>query len=85
MNAPVAVMTTAGEGGPWGMAILASYMVNKQEDESFSDFLNKRVFAGEQGVTVSPEPEDVEGFDKYIENYKKAIEAQKAAIMALPL
>lgn len=85
MNAPVAVMTTAGEGGPWGMAILASYMVNKSENESFSDFLNNKVFAGETGTTVNPDPEDVKGFDEYIENYKAAIKVQQAAIDALSL
>lgn len=85
MNAPVAVMTTAGEGGPWGMAILAAYMVNKDAGETFDAYLNNKVFAGEKGTTVNPDPEDVKGFDKYIESYKAAIAAQKAAVEALPL
>ena len=83
MDAPVAVMKTAGEGGPWGMAVLAAYMVQKGSDESFADFLNQKVFAGETGTVVSPDPEDVKGFDEYIESYKAAIKVQQAAIDAL--
>ena len=85
MNAPVAVMETAGEGGPWGMAILASYMVNKADGEAFADFLNNKVFAGETGSVMQPDPADVAGFDAYIKEYKAAIPAQKAVAAALPL
>ena len=85
MNAPVAVMKTAGEGGPWGMAILAAYMANKADGEAFDAYLNNKVFAGEEGITVNPDPEDVKGFDAYIERYKAAIKAQQAAVDALPL
>lgn len=85
MNAPVAVMETAGEGGPWGMAILASYMVNKGQEESFADFLNNKVFAGETGTVMEPDAADVAGFDAYIEEYKACIAAQSAAINGLPL
>lgn len=85
MNAPVAVMETAGEGGPWGMAILAAYTVYKAEGEPFADYLNNKVFAGETGTVMQPDPKDVEGFDAYIEEYKACIAAQKAAVQALPL
>ena len=85
MNAPVAVMETAGEGGPWGMAILASYMVNKADGESFADFLNKKVFAGESGTVMEPDAADVAGFDAYIESYKACIAAEQEAVNALPL
>lgn len=85
MNAPVAVMETAGEGGPWGMAILAAYMVNKAEGEEFQSYLTSKVFAGESGVVMQPEAEDVKGFDEYIESYKAQIPAQKAAADGLPL
>lgn len=85
MNAPVALMSTAGEGGPWGMAILASYMVHKAQGEEFADFLTNRVFAGEQSKVAQPDPEDVKGFDAYIANYVKAVKVQQAAIEALPL
>ncbi len=76
MNAPVAVMETAGEGGPWGMAILASYMVNNTDNEAFDEFLRNKVFKGAEGTTLEPNPEDVAGFDAYIETYKAAIEAE---------
>ncbi|MCR5272623.1 MAG: FGGY-family carbohydrate kinase [Lachnospiraceae bacterium] len=85
MNAPVAVMETAGEGGPWGMAILASYVVNKDKDQTFADFLDKKVFHGEKGQIMNPDPEDVKGFDSYIEEYKAAISAEKEIVKALPI
>lgn len=85
MNAPVALMTTAGEGGPWGMAILAAYMVNKEEGEAFADYLANRVFAGQESMVAEPDPEDVKGFDAYIEEYSACIKAQQAAVDALPL
>ncbi len=83
MNVPVAVMETAGEGGPWGMALLASYAANKGEGESLEDFLSKKVFANSVGSVVEPKAEDVAGFAAYIENYKAGIAVEKAAIKAL--
>lgn len=85
MDAPVAVMETAGEGGPWGMALLASYMVHKEEDETLEHYLAEKVFVGEEGVTMNPNPEDVDGFDKYIENYKACLEAEAEVVKGLPL
>lgn len=85
MDASVAVMETAGEGGPWGMAILAAYMVNKGEGQAFDDYLNNNVFAGQKGMVMDPDPADVKGFDEYIVEYKKAIAMQKIAADALPI
>ncbi len=85
MNAPVALMTTAGEGGPWGMAVLASYMVHKEDGESLEAYLANKVFAGQESSVAEPDPADVAGFDAYIESYKAAIDAQQDAIKALPL
>lgn len=85
MNAPVALMTTAGEGGPWGMAVLAAYMVNKADGEELETYLLDKVFAGQESSVVDPDPEDVKGFDAYIESYKAAIQAQQVAVDALPL
>ncbi len=84
MNTPVSVMETAGEGGPWGMALLASYMVNRQDGETLQDYLSGRVFAGSKGVRMEPEAEDVEGFERYIEQFKSGIrvEQQAAACIA---
>ncbi|MCR4961725.1 MAG: FGGY-family carbohydrate kinase [Lachnospiraceae bacterium] len=85
MNAPVAVMETAGEGGPWGMAVLAAYMVRKDAGEKLGDYLADKVFHGEKGTVMDPDPADVAGFDAYIEEYKKAIPAEKVLNEALPL
>lgn len=83
MNAPVAVMETAGEGGPWGMALLASYMVNKTEGESLEHYLSERVFAGESGSVMNPDPADVAGFDRYMESYKACLAAEAKAVEVL--
>ena len=85
MDAPVAVMETAGEGGPWGMAVLAAYMVNKAEGEPLEKYLSDRVFNGEKGIVMQPDPDDVKGFDEYINTYKAAIESERAMVKALPL
>ena len=85
MNAPVAVMETAGEGGPWGMALLAAYMINKAEGETLDKYLSDKVFHGEKGTVMQPDPEDVAGFDKYIETYVKAIDAQKDICKAIEI
>jgi sugar (pentulose or hexulose) kinase len=90
MNAPVAVMETAGEGGPWGMALLASYMVNKTNGERLEDYLAKKVFADEkgqmqQGNVVQPDAADVAGFDAFIDSYKKVLAAEQAAVEHMPL
>lgn len=85
MNAPVAVMETAGEGGPWGMALLAAYMVRKEAGETLDDYLSNKVFHGEKGSVMEPDPADVKGFDEYIEEYKAAIPAEKVLNAALPL
>ena len=79
LNSSISVMKTAGEGGPWGMAILASYLVNNKNHQSLADYLDNNVFAGNTGSEVKPDPADVDGFNKYIENYKKGLEIEKAA------
>lgn len=79
INSPVSVMKTAGEGGPWGMAILASYLVNKVEGESLEDFLANKVFAGETGTTLEPDPANVEGFRAFLKRYRECLPVEKAA------
>lgn len=78
LNAPVTVMDTAGEGGPWGMAVLAAYMLEKGEEESLADYLAEKIFEGQSGTTIVPEAEDVEGFDRFVSFYKDCIPAEKA-------
>ena len=80
LNSPISVMETAGEGGAWGIALLASYLVNKETQQTLADFLDKKVFAGEAGVEIAPTAEDVAGFNAYIENYKAGLAIEKAAV-----
>jgi sugar (pentulose or hexulose) kinase len=82
MGAPVTVMATAGEGGPWGMAILAAYMMNKQ-NESLPDYLSSRVFADNESSTVEPISEDIAGFEAFMERYQAGLAVEKAAVAAL--
>ncbi|HIR07084.1 MAG TPA: ATPase [Candidatus Pullichristensenella stercoripullorum] len=79
-KAPVTCMETAGEGGPYGMALLASYMVCREEGESLGDYLSHKVFAGAKGSTLAPDPEDVKGFEAYLQNYVSGLAAEKAAV-----
>ena len=79
LNSPISVMETAGEGGAWGIALLAGYLVNK-ESKSLADHLEYVVFDGNTGVAISPTPEDVEGFNKYMEYYKAGLAIEQAAI-----
>ena len=79
LNVPISAMETAGEGGPWGMALLAAYMVRKADGESMEDYLENRVFADAKRITVQPEPAGVAGFQSYLTRYKAALAAQKAA------
>lgn len=79
-NAPVTCMETAGEGGPYGMALLAAYAVNKAEGESLEAYLNARVFANAKGVTLTPDAADVAGFNTYIEQYKQLLKVEKTAV-----
>lgn len=83
MNAPVAVMETAGEGGAWGIALLASYMVQKEATEGLDAYLTNKVFAGETGTTMQPDPADVAGFDKFIELYKAGMPIEAAAVASM--
>jgi sugar (pentulose or hexulose) kinase len=80
VNVPVSVMKTAGEGGAWGIAVLANYMVKKDAGESLSDYLNHRVFAGEESVRMAPDAADVAGFETFIERYKKGLAIERAAV-----
>ena len=82
-NAPVTCMETAGEGGPYGMALLASYRLNKARGESLEAFLSGKVFAGASGSTVQPDPACAEGFNAYIQRYKALLEVEKTAVAAL--
>ena len=80
VNAPVSVMETAGEGGAWGIALLASYLVNKEDGETLEHFLDEKVFAGNEGSTLQPEEEGVKGFNVFMERYVKGLGIERAAV-----
>lgn len=80
MNTPVSVMDTAGEGGAWGMAILASYMMNKDQEESLEDFLDSKVFEKVDGQEIYPDQFDVRGFESFIERYRQGLVIEQAAV-----
>ncbi|HZY43969.1 MAG TPA: FGGY-family carbohydrate kinase [Anaerolineae bacterium] len=83
MNVPVSVMETAGEGGAWGIALLATYMLRKATDETLEGYLSNTVFAGETGATIAPDQGDVNGFTVFMERYKKGLMIEKAAVAGL--
>lgn len=83
MDAPVSVMETAGEGGAWGIAVLAAYMRNKKDGEDLARYLNESVFAGNKGSKMEPVAEDVAGFDAFIKRYKAGFPIEKAAVESI--
>ncbi|MBN1453131.1 MAG: FGGY-family carbohydrate kinase [Anaerolineales bacterium] len=83
MNVPVSVMETAGEGGAWGIALLASYMLHKAMNEPLEAYLSNKVFAGENGTTITPDQRDVDGFTAFMERYKKGLVIERTAVDAL--
>ena len=84
LNVPVTVMKTAGEGGAWGMAVLADFLVSRKEtDESLEDYLEERVFKGQEGVTLAPDPADVAGFEAFTKRYVQGLPIVREAVTAL--
>ena len=85
-NTPIKVMSTAAEGGAWGMAVLADYLWHTNEDKSnLADYLDGRVFAGASSTTESPDSDDVAGFEEFFERFRKGLPIEQAAINAVPL
>ena len=83
MNVPVSVMETAGEGGAWGIALLASYMLHKSGNQPLETYLSDKVFAGENGTTITPDQKDVDGFAAFMERYKNGLAIERAAVDGL--
>jgi sugar (pentulose or hexulose) kinase len=79
LNVPITTMSTAGEGGPWGMALLAAYMVRKEAGETLEDYLTNKVFTSAESSTLYPTIEGVAGFESYMKRYKACLKAQMAA------
>lgn len=78
LDSPISVMDTAGEGGAWGIALLAAYRI-RSNGQTLSDYLDSVVFAGNTGTCIVPTAEDVEGFERYMENYKRCLPAEQVA------
>lgn len=83
LSTPIATLSTAGEGGPWGMALLASYMINKAENETLSSFLSDKIFVSGSEKVYAPDSDGVEGFEKYMLSFKTALEVEAKAIEKL--
>jgi sugar (pentulose or hexulose) kinase len=83
LNVPVSVMETAGEGGAWGIALLAAYLLHQDKNEPLETYLSTKVFAGDKSKTVAPDQRDVDGFTAFMERYKAGIVIESAAVNAL--
>lgn len=83
IDVPVQVMETAGEGGAWGIALLASYQIHKKEGESLSNYLKETVFAGQKPEEIQPDKADVEGFNQFIRRYRNGLAIEHTAVEKL--
>lgn len=83
IDAPVSVMETAGEGGAWGIAVLAAYMSGKKDNETLQDYLNGTIFASQKGSKLEPDPADVAGFNRFMEKYMAGLAVEQAAVDVL--
>lgn len=82
IHAPVSVMETAGEGGAWGIAVLALYAA-AGKGMSLGEYLNSNIFAGQKSVRLEPDAADIDGFEKFMEQYRKGLAIERAAVEAL--
>ncbi len=80
IDTPVYVMETAGEGGAWGIALLADYLVRREEGEDLTSYLADKVFQDSRGTGLDPVPEDVTGYEKFMELYTKGLAIERAAV-----
>lgn len=80
INTPVSLLETAGEGGAWGIALLASFMLNKNNKETLTDFLNNKVFNGSESYTLEPDPSDVKGFNEFTQRYRNGLPIERSAV-----
>ncbi len=83
VGAPVTVMDTASEGGAWGIALLAAYLVDRKDDETLEAYLENRIFADMSGDTITPEPDEIKGFETFTERYEKGLDIEKAAVASM--
>lgn len=84
LRVPIAVLETAGEGGAWGCALLAAYLLHKDAHERLEHYLANNVFSAYQATTLAPDPRDVQGFAAFMQRYKRGLVIERTAIDALP-
>ena len=84
LDTPITVMSNAGQGGPWGMAVLALFTADNR-GKSLADYLDQEVFVASESATLMPEPASVKGYEQFIDNYKQAMPAEQAAGEAMKL
>lgn len=80
INVPVSVMSTVGEGGAWGIALLAAYMKRRDEEQTLEDYLSEKVFQGESVSKAEPNSKDREGFEVFMRRYSKGLAIERAAV-----
>ncbi|WP_407124118.1 xylulokinase [Weissella paramesenteroides] len=85
MDTPVTLMKNAGEGGPWGMAVLSQFVVSHKDGQSLADYLEDEVFQSQESTTIEPDPEDVAGFGKFMDQYKAGLSIEQEAIDKMPV
>ena len=83
IGAPITVMETAGEGGAWGVGVLALYMISKEKDETLSQFLDNKIFKNQIGSRLFPNSDNVEGFEEFMKEYKRGLSVEKEAVRVL--
>ena len=83
LNVPVAVMESAGEGGAWGIALLAAYTARQDRSQTLAQFLDEQVFSKFASSVMQPDKADSEGFAKYMRTFRAALSVQKAAVEAI--
>ena len=84
VDTPISVMETAGEGGAWGIAVLAAYLIHNN-GKNLGDYLNEEVFAGQEGSELNPNQEGVKGFDEFIRIYKEGLPIERTAVNSMKL
>ena len=82
-NAPISVMKAAGEGGPYGMALLAAFADREDKTQSLEDYLTHRVFCRAAVTVIHPDPADTAGFRTYIEQFRQLLEVERTAIQVI--
>ena len=83
LNVPVSVMETSGEGGAWGIALLAAYRLRKGENERLETYLANKVFAGDKSTTIAPDQASIDGFAAFVKRYKEGLAIERTAVEAL--